>query len=78
MSKKVKSAKIRTLLNDGTFQEVMSEVANRQIAVFVRVDSTMDERDRAHDIIRALREIEDYTDSVMADEAIQNHKDKLK
>jgi len=78
MSKKVKSAKIRTLLNDETFQEVISEVANRQIAVFVSVDSTTDERDRAHDVIRALREIEDYMDSVMADETIQNHKNKHK
>ena len=71
-----KSAKLRTLQADDTFKLVIKEVQEQQIAVFVNADSTEEQRGEAHDVIRALRMIEDYFDSVHTDEAMQNRKRK--
>ena len=69
-----KSAKIRTLQADDTFKLVVQEITNQQVAVFVNADSTEEQRGEAHDVIRALRMIEDYFDSVHTDEAMHNRK----
>ena len=69
-----KSAKMRTLQADDTFQLALTEITDQQIAVFVNADSTTDQREKAHDIICALRKIDDYFDSVHTDEVIYNHK----
>jgi len=69
-----KSAKLRTLQADDTFKLVIKEVQEQQIAVFVNADSTEEQRGEAHDVIRALRMIEDYFDSVHTDEAMYNRK----
>jgi|TARA_R100001463_G_scaffold107218_1_gene161800 hypothetical protein len=71
---KDKAARIRTLKADDTFKEVLSEVKERQIAVFVDVDSSEDQRGKAHNIICALNEIENHLDSVLADEVIYDRK----
>jgi len=71
-----KSAKIRTLQADDTFKLVIEEITNQQVAVFVNADSTEEQRGEAHDVIRALRMIEDYFDSVHTDEVMQNRKRK--
>ena len=71
-----KSAKIRTLQADDTYKSVIEEITNQQVAVFVNVDSTEEQRREAHDVIRALRLIEDYFDSVYTDEAMHNRKRK--
>ena len=69
-----KSAKLRTLQADDTYKSVIKEITNQQVAVFVNVDSTEEQRREAHDVIRALRLIEDYFDSVYTDEAMHNRK----
>ena len=69
-----KSAKIRTLQADDTFKLVVQEITNQQVAVFVNADSTEEQRGEAHDVIRALRMIEYYFDSVHTDEAMYNRK----
>ena len=74
MNVKEKSAKIRTLQADDTYQSVITEITNQQVAVFVNADSTEEQRGEAHDVIRALRMIEDYFDSVHTDEAMHNRK----
>jgi len=71
-----KSAKLRTLQADDTFKSVIKEVQEQQVAVFVNADSTEEQRGEAHDVIRALRMIEDYFDSVHTDEAMHNRKRK--
>ena len=71
-----KSAKLRTLQADDTFKLVIKEITDQQVAVFVNADSTEEERNGSHDIIRALRKIEDYFDSVHTDEAHHNRKHK--
>jgi hypothetical protein len=69
-----KSAKMRTLQADDTFQLALKEITDQQIAVFVNADSTTDQREKAHDMICALRKIDDYFDSVKTDEVMYNHK----
>ena len=69
-----KSAKMRTLQADDTFQLALKEITDQQIAVFVNADSTTDQREKAHDMICALRKIDDYFDSVQTDEVMFNHK----
>ena len=69
-----KSAKLRTLQADDTFKLVLKEVHEQQVAVFVNADSTGDQLGEAHNIICALRKIEDYFDSVHSDEAMHNRK----
>ena len=74
MNVKEKSAKLRTLQADDTYQSVITEITNQQVAVFVNADSTEEQRGEAHDVIRALRLIEDYFDSVYTDEAMHDRK----
>ena len=69
-----KSAKLRTLQADDTYKSVIKEITNQQVATFVNVDPTQEQREEAHDVIRALRLIEDYFDSVYTDEAMHNRK----
>jgi hypothetical protein len=65
---------MKTLKADETFKLALKEITEQQVAVFVNADSTTDEREEAHNIICALRKIEDYFDSVDTDEAMYNHK----
>jgi len=71
---KDKAAKIRRLQDDPTFKEVMEAVKMLQVSIFMNPDSTVEDRDEAHDIIRALSKIEDYINTVFADEAIFDKK----
>ena len=69
-----KSAKMRTLQADDTFKLALKEITEQQVAVFVEADSTGEQREEAHNIICALRKIEDYFDSVYTDEAMHDRK----
>jgi|14BtaG_2_1085337.scaffolds.fasta_scaffold03298_2 hypothetical protein len=75
---KEKSDKIKTLINDDTFKDVIAQVMERQIAVFMDVHSTKDERDDAHDIVRALDKITSYMSSVIDDEKISKKRKRKK
>jgi len=70
------AAKIRTLSNDDTYQEVIKEIRNAQVSVFLNGQSQLEAINDAHDIIRALDKIEDYFNTVFADEAIYDKKQK--
>ncbi len=65
---------MRTLQADDTFKLALQEITDQQIAVFVNADSTTDQREKAHDMICALRKIDDYFDSVQTDEIMYNRK----
>jgi len=69
-----KGAKMRTLQADDTFQLALKEITEQQIAVFTDASSSLELREEAHDIICALRKIDDYFDSVNTDEVMYNHK----
>ena len=65
---------MKTLKADDTFQLALKEITDMQVAIFVDADSTTDQREKAHDMICALRKIDDYFDSVKTDEVMLNHK----
>ena len=65
---------MKTLQADDMFQLALKEITDQQIAVFVNADSTTDQREKAHDMICALRKIDDSFDSVKTDEVMYNHK----
>jgi len=69
-----KGAKMRTLQADDTFQLALKEITEQQVAVFVDADSSLEQREEAHDMICALRKIDDYFDSIKTDEVMYNHK----
>ena len=69
-----KSAKMRTLQADDTFQLALKEITEQQVAVFVDASSSSEQREEAHDIICALGKIDDYFDSVQSDEVMYNRK----
>ena len=69
-----KGAKMRTLQADETFQLAIKEITEQQVAVFVDADSSTEQREEAHDIICALRKIDDYFDTVKTDETMYNRK----
>jgi hypothetical protein len=71
-----KSAKIKTLMNDDTFKDIISEIVERQVAIFMDAYSETNERDRAHDIVCAINEITNYMESVVADDKISKRKRK--
>ena len=65
---------MRTLQADDTFKLALQEITEQQVAVFVDADSSLEQREEAHDMICALRKIDDYFDSVKTDEVMLNHK----
>lgn len=76
MSIKDKAARIRSLSNDDTYKEVIQEIRNAQIDVFLNSRSQNEAINDAHDIIKALDKIEDYFNTVLSDEAIFDKKQK--
>lgn len=76
MNIKDRAARVRSLSNDDTYKEVIKEIRNAQINVFLNSQSHIEAINDAHDIIRALDKIEDYFNTVLADEAIFDKKEK--
>jgi uncharacterized protein (DUF849 family) len=76
LSIKDKAARIRSLSNDDTYKEVIQEIRNAQIDVFLNSRSQNEAINDAHDIIKALDKIEDYFNTVLSDEAIFDKKQK--
>lgn len=76
MNIKAKAARVRTLSNDDTYKEVIKEIRDAQVNVFLNSQSQCEAITDAHDIIRALDKIEDYFHTVLADEAIFDKKEK--
>ena len=68
------AANIKRLMKDETLEDVLSEVIERQVNVFLTPESSTEERDDAHDIVRAIGKIQEYFDSVIDDEIIQNRR----
>jgi hypothetical protein len=68
------AASIKRLMKDETLEDVLSEVIERQVNVFLTPESSTEERDDAHDIVRAIGKIQEYFDSVIDDEIIQDRR----
>jgi len=69
-----KSARMKTLQADDTFQLALKEITEQQVAVFVDADSSTEQREEAHNMICAIRKIDDYFDSIKTDEVMHNRK----
>jgi hypothetical protein len=68
------AASIKRLMKDETLEDVLSEVIERQVSVFLTPESSTEERDDAHDIVRAIGKIQEYFDSVIDDEIIRDRR----
>lgn len=77
MNIKDKASRIRQLQKDPVFQDVIQDIRERQTSVFLNADSSQDDLKGAHDIIRALNQIDIYFNSVYAEEAMYD-KQQLK
>lgn len=67
---KDKAARFRRLEKDETFQELLNEVQQRQIAVFIDSSATMQEIEHAKSILTALDEVQLVIRSALDDEAV--------
>ena len=76
MNIKDKAAKVRALSNDDTYKEVIADIRDSQVSVFLNGQSQQEAINDAHDIIRALNLIEDQFQTVFTDEAIYDKKQK--
>ena len=77
MNIKDKASRIRQLQKDPVFQDVIQEIRERQTNVFLNADSSQDDLKGAHDVIRALNQIDIYFNSVYSEEAMYD-KQQLK
>ena len=71
---KEKASRLQRIKDDSTFKEVIDAVKMLQVSIFTDPDSTTEDRDNAHDIIRALSTIDDYINTALADEKIFDKK----
>lgn len=60
MSKLQAAQSAANLANDQTFKEVMAGVKETQVKVFLSAHSSVEEREEAHAIVRAVDKIDDY------------------
>mgnify|MGYP000330189712 CR=1 FL=1 len=71
---KERAARIRNLMRDEAYKDVMQSVKSRQVAVFLDSSATINQIEEAHSIIKGLDKIEEYMNSVLADEAMYDKK----
>lgn len=76
MNIKEKANRAREIYKDETFKEVLENIREQQTNVFLSNEASMDAIKDAHDIVRALNYIEGYFNTVFADEAIYDKKEK--
>jgi len=71
---KDRAGKIRDLMRDETFREVMQGVRTEQVGVFLSSNATIEDIEEAHQIVVALDKIEAYMRTVLNDEAVYDKK----
>lgn len=71
---KDKAARVRHLMRDEAFKEIMQEVKDRQIAVFLSSSAKIEHIEEAHALVKALDAIERHMQSVLDDEAVYDKK----
>ena len=76
MNIKDQASRIRQLQKDTVFQEVMQAIRDKQVDLFLNPEASPDALVDAHDIIRALGNIETYFNTVLTDEAFFDKQQK--
>ena len=74
MNTKDKANAFKRLTEDSTFSALLSDVEKNQVDVFLNPNSAPNEREEAHNIIRALTKIVNYIDTILADDIINDRK----
>ena len=67
---KDKALRYRNLSKDETFRELIENVANDQVAVFLNPESSVDAIDDARAIVLALKNIDRTIQKILDDEAV--------
>lgn len=67
---KDRASRIRQLQGDEVYKTVIQEIRDKQTQVFLDPNSAIGVIEDAHDIIRALNEIETYFNTVLTEEAV--------
>jgi Tat protein secretion system quality control protein TatD with DNase activity len=65
---KDKASRLRQLQKDPVFQEVIKEIREAQVTVFLNSGSQMEDLKAAHEIVRALDQFDIYFNTVYAEE----------
>ena len=76
MNIKDQASKIRQLQNDPVFQDVMQAIRDKQVGLFLNPEASQDALADAHDIIRALGNIDTYFNTVLTEEAFFDKQEK--
>ena len=70
MNIKDRATKIRQVSTDPVFIEVLQEIRDKQVSLFLNPTCSQDSLVAAHDIIRALDAIDTHFQTVLTDEAV--------
>ncbi len=66
-----KAARAAALWRDERLQEFWAETVQEQVSVFTNVSSTVEERESAHTILRALKTLETRMAAAVADHKLE-------
>jgi hypothetical protein len=76
MSKvKDRAQRFKRLLADETFQEIMEFIKDEQVAVFLDSNATIDDIDKAREIVLGLDEVQRVIRAAIDDEAVEIKKE---
>ena len=75
MSKvKERAQRFKRLLADETFQEIIEFIKNEQIAVFLDSSATIEDVDKAREVVLGVEEVQRVIRAAIDDEAMENKK----
>jgi hypothetical protein len=74
MDIKQRAANARSLLANESFKQVLEEIKNDQIKVFLNNSSTSADIEEAHSVVSAIQKIEHHLQSSINDEKIFDKK----
>ena len=75
MSKvKERAQRFKRLLADETFQEIIEFIKQEQIAVFLDSSATIEDIDKAREIVLGVEEVQRVIRAAIDDEAVENKK----
>lgn len=76
MSKVTERAqRFKKLLGDETFQEIMEFIKSEQVAVFLDSSATIDDIDKAREIVLGLDEVQRVIRAAIDDESVELRKE---
>lgn len=75
MSKvKERAQRFKRLLADETFQEIIEFIKGEQIAVFLDSNATIEDVDKAREVVLGVEEVQRVIRAAIDDEAMENKK----